>query len=91
MAVGCAYVVLRIFSFFLLLNPTASACGLQYGFDQCPGNALKPVVDFIRQFYLPNCLELLSTSQLQSTSAKSFKRSLFKIILDNQIRSKLFL
>ena len=33
----------------------------------------------------------LSVDIKQSTSVKSFKRSLFKIILDNQILSKLFL
>ena len=33
----------------------------------------------------------LSVDIKQSTSAKSFKRSLFKIILDNQILSKLSL
>ena len=59
MAVGCACVVLRIFSFFLLLNATKSACGLQYGFDQCLGNVLKPFMDFTRQSYFPNCLNLL--------------------------------
>ena len=56
MAVGCACVALRIFSFFLLLNPTKTACGLQYGFDQCLGNVLKPFMDFNRQSYFPNCL-----------------------------------
>ena len=33
----------------------------------------------------------LSVDIKQSTSVKSFKRTLFKIILDNQILSKLFL
>ena len=69
MAVGCVYGVLRILSFFLLLNPTTSACGLQYGFDKCPGNVLKPFIDFTRQLYLPNCLELLSTSNFDSRRA----------------------
>lgn len=76
MAVGCVYVVFRILSFSLLLNPTTSACGLQYGFDKCPGNVLKPFMDFTRQFYLPNCLELLSTSNFDSRrAAQRFSRT----------------